>query len=420
MAGICTPKTGSPETCNGIDDDCDSQIDNGIEPIPTTCGEGACVAVGELICQNGQMVDSCTPVVNAESCNGIDDDCDGQTDNGIEPIPTTCGVGACIRSGEQTCQNDKEFSPIRSGYWIDNCTPGPPQLEGPFGDPTCSDQIDNDCDGLSDAVDPDCVCISAEEMCDARDNDCDGLIDEDIEPVSATCGLGICAVTGTKTCQNGQWIENCIPGNPQLEGQVLIASTSRTIAPFGSLTCSDQIDNDCDGAIDTEDADCFDPKLPDLSQWVRKWFKLSANMQGCRFNLPDSTVSSDQFRGTGYMYFWRWSQDTGELNFDYYESTDQGTWDINTGKLDYFAGTDARFFFLYQGEGAHAVWSFTGEMTGKIKNGILYDGRIKTFGGYHIQVRDNKNTYSANEMKITGKLISDYEVPVPHGVRLTH
>ncbi len=33
----------------------------------------------------------------------------------------------------------------------------PAGTEGPFGSPTCQDGLDNDCDGLTDADDPDCA-----------------------------------------------------------------------------------------------------------------------------------------------------------------------------------------------------------------------------------------------------------------------
>jgi hypothetical protein len=35
--------------------------------------------------------------------------------------------------------------------------PGVPGVEGPFGDPTCSDALDNDCDGLTDDADGYCI-----------------------------------------------------------------------------------------------------------------------------------------------------------------------------------------------------------------------------------------------------------------------
>jgi hypothetical protein len=38
-------------------------------------------------------------------------------------------------------------------YACGDCTPQP---EGPFGDPTCADGVDNDCDGAIDSADPDC------------------------------------------------------------------------------------------------------------------------------------------------------------------------------------------------------------------------------------------------------------------------
>jgi hypothetical protein len=43
--------------------------------------------------------------------------------------------------------------PMATATWGDVCTPGP---EGPYGHATCTDEVDNDCDGLTDAEDPDC------------------------------------------------------------------------------------------------------------------------------------------------------------------------------------------------------------------------------------------------------------------------
>jgi hypothetical protein len=71
--------------------------------------------------------------------------------------------------------------------------------EGPFGDATCEDGIDNDCDKLIDAADPDCA---------------DG------------------------------------PCVPSPEG------------PFGDATCADDIDNDCDMLVDAADPDCDEPVDP--------------------------------------------------------------------------------------------------------------------------------------------------------------
>ncbi len=126
---------GATETCNGVDDNCDGTIDEGISPTPTICGVGACRAAGTLSCQNGQMVNSCNPgLPSAETCNGVDDNCNGTIDDGIPATPTTCGVGACGAAGTLFCQN---------GQMVNSCTPGLPSAE------ICNG-VDDDCDGATD------------------------------------------------------------------------------------------------------------------------------------------------------------------------------------------------------------------------------------------------------------------------------
>jgi hypothetical protein len=51
------------------------------------------------------------------------------------------------------------------------CVPTGP--EGPFGDETCGDTVDNDCDGLVDADDPDCDMPQAQCSDYATKEECD-------------------------------------------------------------------------------------------------------------------------------------------------------------------------------------------------------------------------------------------------------
>jgi MYXO-CTERM domain-containing protein len=69
----CTPST---ETCNGRDDDCDGQVDDGVtRSCSTECGSGT------QRCSAGSWGACSAPAPTADVCNGADDDCDGTADD---------------------------------------------------------------------------------------------------------------------------------------------------------------------------------------------------------------------------------------------------------------------------------------------------------------------------------------------------
>lgn len=78
---------GAPDAiCDGVDEDCDGSADEGFVSQPTTCGTGACAASGATSCVAGVFHDSCAPgTPSPESCNGIDDDCNGAPDDVAVP-----------------------------------------------------------------------------------------------------------------------------------------------------------------------------------------------------------------------------------------------------------------------------------------------------------------------------------------------
>jgi hypothetical protein len=210
----CLKESDSDATCDGIDDDCDGSTDEDFVSAATQCGVGACTASGTTQCADGLLSDTCQPGTAAAldpTCDGSDDDCDGSADEDYQGTATTCGTGACAATGVTVCQG---------GQVKDTCHALSPES-----------QFDFACDGL--------------------DEDCDGDTDEDYLPQEYACGPGACVVTGTSACEDGAEVFIC----PQVE--------------VGPEVCNGQ-DDDCDGATDAADPDLTVNEQPacELTQGV--------------------------------------------------------------------------------------------------------------------------------------------------------
>ncbi len=167
-----------------------------------------------------------------------------------------------------------------------NVNPG--AIEGPYGDPTCGDTLDNDCDGHVDGDDGACCecvdgdddgygdpacenCTHPETDCDdsspdvnpgafegphgdptcsdTLDNDCDGYVDGD-DGACCECVDGDSDGYGDPGCENCTHPEtDCDDSNPDV-------NPGATEGPPGDPTCIDALDNDCDGDADSADGAC--------------------------------------------------------------------------------------------------------------------------------------------------------------------
>jgi len=254
------------ETCDGTDDDCDGFTDEGFAGLGDVCtvGTGACAAAGTWVCAADGQGTECSAVAGtpaaSELCNGVDDDCDGATDEAFGDLGDGCtvGVGACERPGTRVCKADGSGTQC-------SAAPGTPAASE-----TC-DGLDNDCDGVVDEDIPGTplcplqqgVCVGAKERCagasggflacdagsygasyeldevscDGLDNDCDGVTDEvDLDGdghVDSACAAGYSGPLPADDCDDRNPLVN----------------------PALAELCGDAVDNDCDGAADNRDED---------------------------------------------------------------------------------------------------------------------------------------------------------------------
>ena len=225
----CTAVQPAVEICNGKDDDCDGDVDEGFpsESCKVENDNGSCS--GTRSCQGAQGMVCDAPTPTMELCNGKDDDCDAQVDEGFE-----------LR-GDPCDGDDPDSCP--AGTW--------------------------DCSADGQAL----VCANDKpvaELCDGKDNDCDGKTDEDWPELDAPCDgddPDLCP-TGKLACAGGGASLVCLNDLNQVESCNGIDDDCNGKTDEGQLDtdldgiadCTDD-DDDGDGDPDTTDCAPLDPAI---------------------------------------------------------------------------------------------------------------------------------------------------------------
>lgn len=244
---------GAVEVCNSRDDNCDGKSDNGVSIVYYQDADGdgygissstvnACAPPAGYASKAGDCNDnngSVNPGVT-ESCNSLDDNCNGSTDEGVT---STFYKDVDADAHGSSASGTTQACTLPSGYarTNDDCNDADASIHADASE-TC-DGKDNNCDADIDepfdtdhdgittcASTPDCndtdanVFPGASESCNLKDDDCDSAIDEGFDQDQ----------DGYKTCGTNADCDD----------------TNGAIHPGATETC-DGKDNNCDGSIDT-------------------------------------------------------------------------------------------------------------------------------------------------------------------------
>jgi hypothetical protein len=267
---------GTAEICNNVDDNCNGMVD---ESVSRECGSssvGIC-RFGTETCRYGSWYGCDAVIPKTESCNSLDDDCDGQVDEGCscqDGAKQRCGsdVGAC-EYGYQDCVKgdwsaciggknsvaevcDNQLDDDCDGLMDEGCAvveaaqPEPAKVDEPPSEvasaepkseeksialPACKDAdgdtygVDckngNDCDDRDAGVHP-----GAAEVCNNIDDNCNDIVDEDLSRGCGVSDVGVCTL-GRERCIVGKWMD-CDAVFPSQE------------------ICGNGLDDNCNNAID--------------------------------------------------------------------------------------------------------------------------------------------------------------------------
>jgi hypothetical protein len=291
----------APEVCDGVDNDCDGELDEELGTLSYLDSDGdgfgdpetelvSCESDADRVevagdCDDG---DPARAPGATELCNDVDDDCDEEVDEDLErtfyrdldadgvgvysstiaaceapegfvETPGDCddvadsiypGAPEFCNGHDDDCDGsiDEDGAVDGDSYWLDL------DLDG-FGDVgtlriSCSLPAgyvadDQDCDDTLDSVNP-----AADERCDGRDNNCDGVVDE---PEAVDAARWYTDGDGDGFGQTGVYTDACTAPYRGVVAPGDCDDTRATVNPAATEVCNTR-DDDCDSVVDEDTA----------------------------------------------------------------------------------------------------------------------------------------------------------------------